>query len=322
MNEHPVCGQPCSSPCSPTHLAQSPLVLSEVLASFEREAQQGVCDTGRYRMPYFVWGAGPPLVFIHGVSDTSRSFLLPMARLCGQFRCIGYELPSGHGDGARLRRYRHEDLVADLWALLDRLGIERAYVLGASLGATVALRAMRHRPERLPRAILQAGLAYRPLVRAELWLSWLARWLPGSVGRIPRREKILDAVHRHTFADQSEEVWRAYVEWTAQARLAALGHQARWLHRLDLRSDLPHIKQPVLLVWGDRDRTVPLAHAEMLRAALPSAGLVLLEGAGHVPNYTHPDALAEVVRRFLTPPTACPGPEACAALAEAPTSRG
>src|SRR5207244_2071132 len=85
-----------------------------------------------------------------------------------------------------------------------------------------------------------------------------------------------------------------------------LGHQAQWLHRLDLREELPQVRQPVLLIWGDRDRVVPLAHAEVLRQGLPSAGLVVLEGAGHVPSYTHPDALAEVVRQFLTPPAPCP----------------
>jgi pimeloyl-ACP methyl ester carboxylesterase len=93
------------------------------------------------------------------------------------------------------------------------------------------------------------------------------------------------------------------VDWTGQARLAALGHQAQWLHRLDLRPDLPEVRQPVLLVQGECDRVVPLPHADMLRAGLPSAGLVILEGCGHVPSYTHPEAFAEVVRQFLTPVT-------------------
>jgi pimeloyl-ACP methyl ester carboxylesterase len=272
-----------------------------VLARFDREAQRGVCDTSRYRMPYYTWGAGPPLVFIHGVADSSASFRMPIARLAGHFRCIAYDLPSGHGDGARLWRYRHEHLVADLFALLDHLGVGRCYVLGSSFGATVALRALRARPERLPRAVLQGGLAYRPLRRAERWLSWLARFLPGPTARIPRREKLLALIHREPFARQPEEVWRAFVDWTGQARLAALGHQTQWLHRLDLRPDLPEVRQPVLLVQGDCDRVVPLPHADMLRAGLPSAGLVILEGCGHVPSYTHPEAFAEVVRQFLTP---------------------
>jgi pimeloyl-ACP methyl ester carboxylesterase len=306
MSDAPPCGQPCGLACAgpsaegacPNH---QPLALSEAVARFASEARRGTCDTGRYRMPYYTWGAGPPLVFIHGVSDSSASFVLPIARLSRHFRCIAYDLPSGHGDGARLWRYRHEHLVEDLFALLDHAGAERAYVLASSFGATVALRALAARPERLPRAILQGGLAYRPLRRAERWLAWLARLLPGPMARVPRREKLLELMHREPFARQPEEVWRAFVEQTGKARLAALGHQAHWLHRLDLRPTLASIRQPVLLVHGDQDRTVPRAHADVLHAGLLSAGLVVLEGCGHVPSYTHPEALAEVVRRFLTP---------------------
>jgi pimeloyl-ACP methyl ester carboxylesterase len=249
------------------------------------------------------------LLFIHGVADTSRSFLMLIARLSGQFRCIAYDLPSGYGDGASLRRYRHEDLADDAVALLDHLGIERSYLLGSSFGSTVALRLLRRWPQRFPRAILQGGLARRPLGRAERLVTWLFRFLPGATASLPKREKLLARTHRGPFAGQPPEVWRAYVEWTGEARIAALGHQGRWLNGVDLRPDLPHIRQPVLLIHGDRDAVVPMYHAEMLRTGLPSAGLVILEGSGHVPYYTHPDALAEVIRQFLTPPARPGEPE-------------
>jgi pimeloyl-ACP methyl ester carboxylesterase len=312
MHDASPCGQTCGAgeQGSCPALAGCPqgrIALEEALGRFEREAARGVCDTGRCRLRYYSWGGGPPLVFIHGVSDVSRSFVQVISRLSAHFRCVAYDLPSGHGDGARLSRYRHDDLVADLWALLDHLKIERSYVLGSSFGATVALRAMRQRPERLPRGVLQGGLAYRPLRVAERVFAWLFRRLPGPTARLPRRERLLELVHQEPFEGRAPEVWRAYVEWTGQARLRALGHQAGWLHRLDLRPDLPHIRQPVLLVHGDRDSTVPRAHAEMLLAGLPSAGLAVIEGAGHVPYYSHPEALAEVVRQFLTPPCPLPG---------------
>src|SRR5207247_249466 len=88
----------------------APIVLAEALARFDREAVQSVCDSGRYRMPYYSWGEGPPLLFVHGVGDSGRSFIQPIARLSAHFRCIAYELPSGHRDGARLRRHSHDDL--------------------------------------------------------------------------------------------------------------------------------------------------------------------------------------------------------------------
>lgn len=314
MFQSSSCQESCSFTCSPAG-EQKATSLSEVLERYSRQATQGVCDTGRYRMSYYAWGTGAPLVFVHGLADTNRSFLAPIARLSERFRCVAYELPGRPGDGSRLWRYRPEDLVADLMALLDHLKIERAYVYAASFGATIALRAMAAHSGRLPRAVVQSGTARRPLRRAEFWLSWLGRFLPGTVKRLPKREKILEAVHRETFAGQPEEVWRAFVDWTATTPLATLAHQAQWLHRLDLRAELAGVRQPVLLIWGDRDRVMPRSHAETLRAGLPSAGLALVEGGGHLLNYTHPDALAAVVTSFLTPPGSCPGSQTCASAA-------
>jgi 3-oxoadipate enol-lactonase len=325
MNECPdgvaqVC--PATATCA-AHTAAGPIRLEEALAAFERDARRGALDTGRYRMPYFVWGSGPPLVFVHGVADTSRSFVLLISRLAARFRCVAYDLPSGHGDGARLGRYRHEDLAADLLALTDHLGLERSYLYGSSLGTTVVLRALRAAPGRYPRAILQGGLARRPLRRLTRALAWLARRLPGATRQLPRRERVLAKVHGPPFAGRPPEVWRAYVEWTGEARIGALGHQAAWLHQLDLREELPHVRQPVLLVHGERDAVTPRAYAEVLRQGLPSAGLAVIEGCGHVPYYTHPELLAELITRFLTPPGAeCPGPSACSQAGGCPASVG
>jgi pimeloyl-ACP methyl ester carboxylesterase len=316
---------PCAASC-PSHpaAAPAPLDLAEELARFEREATFGTCDTGRYRMPYFSWGAGPPLVFVHGVSDCARSFVPPIARLSAHFRCIAYDLPDGRADGARLRRYRHADLVEDLWALLDHVGAARAYALGASFGSTVVLEAARARPERLPRLVLLGGMPYRRLRRAERWLAWVGRFLPGRMARAPLREKVLRLVNAVPFEGRPPEAWRYFVECTGRPSIASFAHQGRWLDRLDLRPTLPQVRQPVLLVCGGRDRVVPPAVSEVLLQGLPNAGRAVIEGAGHVANHTHPEALVEVVRRFLTPMMACAGagPTGCGGQQPAPVSPG
>src|SRR5438128_1836158 len=119
-----------------------PLALADCLHRWRHEAQHGEVDTGRYRCRYHSWGHGPALVFIPGLSLESTSFVMAMAGLQTQFRCIGYELPTGDADGAALTRYRHHDLRDDLCALVDHLQIERCYLTGFSFGATIALAAM------------------------------------------------------------------------------------------------------------------------------------------------------------------------------------
>jgi pimeloyl-ACP methyl ester carboxylesterase len=304
MTSPQSCPEECPLACVETcaaHPNLPPVDLNDTLARFAREAVQSTCSTGRYRMPYYSWGEGPPLVFVHGVCDSSRSFLMTISRLTPHFRCIAYELPAGRGDGAVLRRYTHDDLVTDFWALLDHLGLRQSYVLASSFGATIAIKALAARPERLPRAILQGGLTHRRLRRAELFLARLGRFLPGTTAWLPGREKVLAAVNRGLFDHRPPEVWRYFIECTARPRVAAFAHQVLWLHSVDVRPLLPQVRQPVLLLCGDRDRVVPPHYEKVLLEGLPSAGRVVIEGCGHVPSYTHPEVFAEIVRQFLTP---------------------
>src|SRR5262245_10310872 len=140
MHNHPPCEQTCQHSCHTTcppdcaGPTADGLTLAQILERFERDAVREEIDTGRYRMRYWSWGQGPPLVFLHGAGDDSRAFVVPAAILAKSFRCVGYDFPTG--------RCTHFDLIEDLWALLDHLGLKQSYVFGSSLGATVALAAM------------------------------------------------------------------------------------------------------------------------------------------------------------------------------------
>jgi pimeloyl-ACP methyl ester carboxylesterase len=306
-NDNHACDEPCALECADACVQSAsaglaPIDLTEARARFEKEATRGVCPTAHYRMPYYAWGEGPPLVFVHGVADTGHSFLMPVSRLSAHFRCIAYELPSGRGDCARVRRWTHDDLVRDLWTLMDHIGLRQAYLLGSSFGATIVLAAMAERPERIPRAVLQGGLAHRPLTSRERWLARVGQFVPGTVGVFRGRERLLRKFNGAEFEGRPEEVWRYFIDRTGYTPIANLARQALVLDRVDLRPLLPRVRQPVLLVCGDRDTIVPAPCQDVLLEGLPNAGRVTIRGCGHVPSYTHPEALAEVVRQFLTQP--------------------
>src|SRR5919108_3621770 len=93
------CGQTeCAAASSPgaCATASAPRVdLAEALRRFESEAVRGVCATGRYRCPYFVWGEGAPLLFLHGMGDSSSAYVPMISVLASRFRCIAYDQPTG-----------------------------------------------------------------------------------------------------------------------------------------------------------------------------------------------------------------------------------
>jgi pimeloyl-ACP methyl ester carboxylesterase len=74
------------------------------------------------------------------------------------------------------------------------------------------------------------------------------------------------------------------------------------LDQVDTRPLLRQIRQPILLVCGERDTVVPGHFQDVLLEGLPNGGRVTIQGCGHVPSYTHPEAFSEVIRQFLTPP--------------------
>jgi len=278
----------------------TPIALAEAQHRFEREAIPGVLDTGRYRCRYAIWGEGPPLLFVPGLSNRGSVFVLLTARLSSQFRCITYDLPLGGADRARLRHVTHDDLVADAVALLDHLRVRQTYLYGASFGSTVVLRLLHGDPQRFPRAVLQGGFARRPLALAEQLLARTARHWLGTMNRLPLWQFVQRHAHFGPFASRPPEVWRFYLN--DDRPIAAVATHALLLHATDVRALLPAVRQPVLLVCGDGDPLVGRQCEDVLLKGLPNAGRVEIAGCGHLPYLSHPEALAEVVRQFLTPP--------------------
>jgi pimeloyl-ACP methyl ester carboxylesterase len=306
MNDHPECAADCPLECADAcalhpDVAGDPIDLGEAFTRFEKEAVHHICNTGRYRMPYYTWGSGAPLVFVHGVSDNSRCFIQPISRLSAHFRCIAYDLPKGNNDRALIQHYRHRHLVDDLFALLDHLGLPQAYLFASSFGSLVGLAAMHRQPRRFPRAVLQGGFSWRPLKPLERALVHLLRPLRSPTQKLPLREKMLRKRNFGPFANRLAAVWRFHVDNTGRTPIKAFAHQLFLMDQIDLRPQLPQIRQPILMVCGDQDPVIGRAEEDVLFRGLPNVGRVVLEGCGHMPAYTHPEVLAEVTRQFLTP---------------------
>jgi pimeloyl-ACP methyl ester carboxylesterase len=281
-------------------MADCPTVcLEEAAARFEREACRGVCDTGRYRARFYTWGNGPTLLFIPGLCDDSLSFLLLISRLSRHFRCIAYDLPEGGTDGARLTHYSHDLLAADVIALLNHLDIGECDSYAACLGSTVGLTALHRHPDRLPRAVLQAGFAHRHITPPEVLLAWFGTHWPGRMRGLPLHEAVQRYIHQPFFASREPNVWDFFISQSGSAAKAAVAHRALLLRRFDIRPRLREIRQPITLVCGDGDTVVDSRYTKVLMKGLPNARRVELRNCGHLPMFTHPEVLSEVVRQAL-----------------------
>jgi pimeloyl-ACP methyl ester carboxylesterase len=272
------------------------------VASYDARADVGQWQGPRHRMTYRVLGEGPPLILIPGIASTYRAYALTLNRLADRFRTVVYDYPGENpGDGARLDRISHDDLVDDVFRLLEHLHVGRAFLFGLSFGSTVTLRALHRESRRFPKAVVQGAFAHRRFSRAERVALWFGRRMPGAVGRLPFRESVLNYNSKTQFPEIIADRWAYYLEQNGLTPIAPMAHRVDLVSRLDLKPCLGDIRSEVLILQGNEDRIVPRRYFDELCASLPNARGVIMPLIGHQPHFTHAEALAQAVAEWCLP---------------------
>jgi pimeloyl-ACP methyl ester carboxylesterase len=267
---------------------------------FDSEATQHVLDTGRYRMRYASWGTGTPVLFVHGLCDSPRSFCLLMSELVDRgYRVICHDLANGADDGAKLGIYTHTDFVDDTVALLDHLNLDSVFMKGSSFGSTVTLAALLRHQARFKKVVLQGGFAYRKILAAERALSLFARHWPGRMKDLPGREAMMGQLEKPQFEGCPPEIYGFLRQCSGATPIKAAARRALILAELDLRPRLKEILHPILMIGGDRDTIVPREYERTVEDCATHVKRVEFSPCGHYPQYTMPAQMAEEMDRFF-----------------------
>ena len=230
------------------------------------------------RMHYRAAGRGQQaIVMVHGLT-VSGNYLLPAAvELLDDFAVYVPDLP-GFGASEKPRRVLSiAEMAETLIAWMDAVGLERAYLLGNSLGChTVAMVAASHR-ERVAGTILVSPVG-DPGGRNTLRL--VMRALIDSMREPPSSWAI---------------VFRDFLKAGPRRTILTL----RNLQQCPLEPWLPRVDVPALVIRGEHDRIAPMGWVDRVAALLPQGQAAVIPEAAHVPNYSHPDRLAALVRAFV-----------------------
>jgi len=252
-------------------------------------------------------GAGTPLLFIHEFAGDHRSWEPQVRYFSGAYLCITYAArgypPSGvPADPAA---YSQARAVADAVAVLDGLGVERAHVVGLSMGGFAALHLLLRHPGRVLSAVVAgAGYGAQPdrqqAFRAECEAIAAAFEAEGSARVAPRYAA---GPARVQFQNKNPRGWAEFAAALAEhsapgSALTMRGVQARRPSLYALRGELSRIAAPVLIMAGDEDEGC-LEPALMLKRTIPTSGLVVLPQTGHTANLEEPGAFNAAVDRFL-----------------------
>ena len=270
-------------------------------------------EVGGLPTRYLTAGEGPPLVLLHGVGDNALDWAWVMPALARAHRVYAPDLP-GSGWSAKSIDADYSPAFFERFvaAFLDALRVERAAVVGNSLGGLAALRLAFAEPERVTALGLLAGAGLgrkiSPALRSlalpgygRLAVAWGKR-PPGAAQRALGRAALLFGRPRGIPARWLEEQYRlARLPGFLDAQLATVRAQIGLRGQREIVLErLPSLRAPTLVVWGERDRVLPPAQAREAISRIPDGSLELIRGCGHLPQVERPERVAEVLVRFLS----------------------
>ena len=262
------------------------------------------------RIHYQEKGVGTPLVLIHGFTSSTYSWKDVFEPLSRNFRVIAVDLKgfgfSGKPDGDYTRRAQAQLVVH----LLDNLKIEKAWLVGNSMGGEVALNVALANPQRVAGLILidSAGVTVQggsSLAPAYVRLPFVGRALTALA--LTSDKLVREGLEKSFFDDAkvtAERVAHYYRPLrTRGGQLAALRARTQW-GQFPIEQDLGKISARTLIIWGAEDALIPLAAGRTMNSLIKDSKLVIFEKCGHIPQEEMPERVLEEVMSFVGLPSA------------------
>lgn len=243
---------------------------------------------------YEVIGRGQPVLFLHSWLGSWRTWMPTMEVVADRYRAIGLDF-WGFGDSADQKQPLTLDAyVEQVVGFLDALGMRPPHLVGHGLGGVVAIRAASTQPERFGKVLVTGTPVLGPLLQQVLKPSGLGRLLNLGGGsndvwvKLVRQAANGDAA----FSEIIEDI-QATNHATIESIVAEIG-------TIDLRPQIARLEQPLLAIYGARDRILTVEHGQQIAEAQDTFRQVLtLEKSGHFPFLDQPTQFNRALLEFL-----------------------
>ncbi|HEV2786419.1 MAG TPA: alpha/beta fold hydrolase [Solirubrobacteraceae bacterium] len=255
-------------------------------------------------------GSGPPLLFVHGLGGSWQNWLENLPELARDHRVIALDLPGFGASEMPAGAISVAGYARTLDAVCTALSIKAASVVGNSMGGFVAAELAIAHPQRVRRLVLvsAAGLhiaelrldrALDRVRRAERAFARGARFVAARPQVFARRTRLRRIVLAGVVAHPDLLPGPLVAEQVAGAGRAGFMPALRSMASYPLRDRLARIACPTLIVWGERDRVVPVRDAATFERLIPEARKIVYPDTGHVPMLERPARFNADLRAFL-----------------------
>jgi pimeloyl-ACP methyl ester carboxylesterase len=244
-------------------------------------------------------------VLVHGFASSIYTWKDVLPALAQTHDVVALDLP-GFGGSDIPRPLAGTIYPAVVFSVMDRLAIDRAALVGNSLGGSVAVAMAAERPERVTALVLidSAGFNFGSGDRPPLLRLIAAPGVGPALEKVPVRRRLVAAGLAQVFHDDTLVTAERVDEYAvpmmrpgaAQAAADLLGSQGPPFPPVAAR-----VRAPTLVIWGREDSWIPVAHAERFTSAIPGSTAVILDACGHVPQEEKPAEVSALIARFLAP---------------------
>lgn len=253
-----------------------------------------------YKLHYLEAGRGAPVILLHGTGGEGARWMPTIQGLAGGFRVIAPD-QIGFGQSDKPLTIYHSGVFAGFLAqFMKTIGVDKATIMGQSMGAGVALYLAVHHPEMVERLVLVDGGGYRsPSDAAPAPPNWHNRQIANAGTLEESREYMEKLIYDHSFV--TDELVEHNLELRLRSAFTIESMQTANERGLGgvTEAEVRAIKVPTLLVWGMNDPLSSIANADKLNGAIKNSRKVVFDKAGHYPFLEHADKFNQLVLEFL-----------------------
>ncbi|MFW0795766.1 3-oxoadipate enol-lactonase [Gordonia sp. CPCC 205515] len=237
----------------------------------------------------------PAVVFSNSLGSTHRMWDAQLAAFSERFRVVRYDT-RGHGESPVPQGpYTIDDLADDVIALLDRLGIEKAHIVGLSLGGATAQRLAIRNPDRVRNVgVLCTAAQFPP---ASAWTDRAATVRAEGTGAVA--EAVVQRWFTAEYLEQNPESRKYHEDMVASTPAEGYASCCEVLAEMDLRADLGSIGAPVLAIAGTDDPATPPERLAAIAEAVPNGRLLVVEHSAHLANHEQPQIITPALIEHL-----------------------
>jgi pimeloyl-ACP methyl ester carboxylesterase len=246
------------------------------------------------KINYKIAGEGEPLLILHGWDGSSNSWVDVQKILASQgLKVIVLDLPGFGKSSSPSFPWGVTDYSELVLKFIGKIGLEKVNLMGHSFGGRIAIKFAVSHPDRLRKLILCASAGVKhPLTPFQLIILKIS--IVGNFFFSKRPFK--------RFKDVAQNFFYTFLRHKDYAKAKGLMKETlKKVLEEDLKPELSQINANTLLIWGEKDKAVPLEDAHLMKKSISQSTLEIISGASHTPNLEFPEKVANIVINFLKP---------------------